>query len=81
MIEREHGKTYQRMMEFALSIQDRPDLILVSTFNEYHENTHIESSLHHGSLYMELTGQFIVRAREKWAAHPSSLKDQAAVCF
>ena len=81
VIEREHGKTYQRMMEFALSIQDRPDLILVSTFNEYHENTHIESSLHHGSLYMELTGQFIVQAREKWAAHPSSLKDQAAVCF
>ena len=38
---------------------DVPDMVLISTFNEYHENTHIEPSRNHGSLYLEMTQKFV----------------------
>ena len=47
------GGTYRRMLSFALSVEEPPDMVIISTFNEYHENTHIESSRDHGSLYVD----------------------------
>ena len=63
---REDGRTYERMINFALSVPERPDMILVSTFNEYHENTHIEASLAHGTRYMDMTRDFIRVGRKQW---------------
>lgn len=65
-IDRRGGKTYWEMFEFALSLEERPDLTLISTFNEYHENTHVEPSRDHGSLYVDLTRQFIRTAKKQW---------------
>ncbi len=65
-IDRDQGETYQRSLDFALSVEERPDMVLISTFNEYHENTHIEPSRNHGSLYMDMTREFIDKARKQW---------------
>jgi len=65
-IDRHSGATYQRSLDFALSVPEQPDLVLITSFNEYHENTHIESSRNHGSLYMEMTRDFIQKARKQW---------------
>lgn len=40
--------------------------MLISTFNEYHENTHVEPSRTHGRQYMDMTREFIHKAREQW---------------
>ena len=66
VIDRQDGTTYRHTMDFALSFPDPPHMVLVSTFNEYHENTHIESSNRHGSLYMDMTKRFVEKARSKW---------------
>lgn len=65
-IDRQKGATYQRTIDFALSVEQQPDLVLVSTFNEYHENTHIEPSRTHGRLYMDMTREFIQKAKDQW---------------
>lgn len=65
-VDRVEGQTYQTMIDFALSVAEPPDMVLVSTFNEYHENTHVEPSRVHGSRYMEMTQEFIRTAKEQW---------------
>ena len=65
-VARDGGETYRTMLDFALSLEERPDMVLVSTFNEYHENTHIEPSREHGSLYLDMTREFISAAKTQW---------------
>jgi glycosyltransferase involved in cell wall biosynthesis len=65
-IDRQQGGAYRRMVEFALSVQDVPDMVLISTFNEYHENTHIEPSRNHGSLYLNMTKEFVQEGKRRW---------------
>ncbi|MBL9125131.1 MAG: hypothetical protein JNG90_15950, partial [Planctomycetaceae bacterium] len=65
-IGREAGHIYQEMIDFALGLDTRPDLALISTFNEYHENTHIEPSRDLGSHYVDLTRKFIQTAKQRW---------------
>ena len=67
-IPRDRGSTYKTMIDYALSLNPRPDQVLISTFNEYHENTHIEASLVHGSLYIDMTRSFIERAMKQWGS-------------
>ena len=43
-IAREATDTYDKMQRACLGLRDRPDLVIVSSFNEFHENTHIEPS-------------------------------------
>jgi hypothetical protein len=47
------------MMDVALALEKRPDMVIVSTFNEYHENSHVEASLRHGDRYVEMTRAFV----------------------
>ena len=63
-VERRAGETYRKMMKFVLSRATPPDMVLVSTFNEYHENTHIEASRNHDTLYMHMTREFIRQAKQ-----------------
>jgi glycosyltransferase involved in cell wall biosynthesis len=65
-IHREGINTYKRMIDFTLSRGKRPHMVIFSTFNEYHENTHIEPSAEHESLYMDMTRDFIKKAKAKW---------------
>lgn len=61
----DNGDTYKQTMNFALQ-QDNPAFIFINSFNEYHENTHIERSKNNGSLYIDMTKEFIKQARSKW---------------
>ncbi len=59
VISREDGSTYQKSINFVRNLSLPPHLVMVSTFNEYHENTHIEPSLQNGTRYIEMTAEFI----------------------
>jgi hypothetical protein len=65
-VDRQQGEAYRRMIDFAVSVPDVPDMVLISTFNEYHENTHIEPSRNHGSLYSQMTQKFIEEGKSRW---------------
>jgi glycosyltransferase involved in cell wall biosynthesis len=66
-IDRQQGATFRRMVSFAYSVQEPPDMVIVSTFNEYHENTHIEPSRNHGSLYLNMTQEFVQEGKRRWS--------------
>jgi len=70
VIDRENGNTYRKMIEFALSHNSAPDMVIISTFNEYHENTHIEPSINFGDRYMKMTREFVGQGRKKWKESP-----------
>ncbi|MGB6066217.1 MAG: glycosyltransferase [Desulfomonilaceae bacterium] len=65
-IPRNSGQTYRAMLDCALALNPHPHQVIVSSFNEYHENSHIEPSLKRGFLYMEMTREFIETARKRW---------------
>jgi glycosyltransferase involved in cell wall biosynthesis len=59
VVPRRDGNVYARSLEFAASLSPPPHFIMVSTFNEYHENTHIELSATNGELYVRMTRDFV----------------------
>lgn len=65
VIPRGDGVLYQRGLDWATQLEPAPHLVIVSTFNEYHENSHIEPTLRHGQRYVEMTRQFIERLRAR----------------
>ncbi len=64
-VPRYDGDTYRRMMSFVESVENEPHLVVISTFNEYHENTHIEPSLRNGMRYVEMTREFVSLIKSK----------------
>ena len=66
IISRDNGKTYKRMLDFSLSIKAMPHMVMISSFNEYHENTHIEPSVNFKTKYMTMTKNFIKQIKTKW---------------
>lgn len=58
-IARNNGNTFREMFKLAKNCQPRPDMIKISTFNEFHENTHIEPTVEQGSLYMDILREYI----------------------
>ncbi|MEM6251686.1 MAG: glycosyltransferase [Cyanobacteria bacterium P01_D01_bin.156] len=58
-IDRDNGQTYRRAIEFIRTLKLPPHLVMVSTFNEFHENTHIEPSIMHGTQYIDMTAEFV----------------------
>ncbi len=55
-IDRANGATYSRT--FDASLDSDPDYILITSFNEWGENTHIEPGTNYGSLYLDLTAHY-----------------------
>lgn len=53
---RENGKYYEETFEAAL--KSSPDWLLITSFNEWWENTHIEPSVNYGNTYLEMTSHF-----------------------
>lgn len=51
-------KTYERMQNSALGLNPAPHYVVVTSFNEFHENTHIEPSEKYGDLYLKSTKAF-----------------------
>jgi len=64
VVDRDGGRTYEEMQRFALELSPAPDLVVVTSFNEFHENTHIEPSDGFGRSYLERTREFAARLRE-----------------
>jgi len=60
-VARSNGDTYARSLRFVESLVNPPDIVIVSTYNEYHENTHIESSSGNGEQYIEMTRESVDR--------------------
>jgi glycosyltransferase involved in cell wall biosynthesis len=61
------GVSFRRMFDFALSLETPPDFIIVSSFNNYRDRTHVETSRNNGGHYLELTQKFIKTARKHWS--------------
>jgi len=64
-VPRDDGATYRRSADFALRQADPPEMLIVSTFNEFHENTHVEPSVNWGRFYVTMTRDLIAEARAK----------------
>ncbi len=60
-IPRDGQMTYDLMQAAALDLDPRPDLVVVTSFNEFHENTHIEPSERHGETFLDATRAFKTR--------------------
>jgi glycosyltransferase involved in cell wall biosynthesis len=58
VIPRNDLKTYEDMQKFALILNPSPDLLVITSFNEFHENTHIEPSEKFGDIYLKSTKIF-----------------------
>jgi hypothetical protein len=56
-------RTYKRLQDACMDRKDVPDLIAITSFNEFHENTHIEPSDSHGKQYIEATRLFSERIK------------------
>jgi len=65
-VPREDGKVYRQMWDTAYTLPQPPDIMIISTFNEFHENTQIESTVSSGSQYLELTRSAIKRGKDTW---------------
>jgi glycosyltransferase involved in cell wall biosynthesis len=57
-IARHEGAAYREGMHFIQKLARPPHLVMISTFNEFHENTHIEPSQRHGTVYADMTREF-----------------------
>ncbi len=57
-IERNEAKTYFRMQEACLDLDTSPELVVITSFNEFHENTNIEPTVKFGHEYIESTRVF-----------------------
>jgi hypothetical protein len=53
------GRTYRVLWEEA--VKAKPDWVLITSWNEWHEGSEIEPSLEDGNKYIELTGDQAVR--------------------
>lgn len=60
-------RTYEHMQQVALDLQPAPDLIVITTFNEFHENTHIEPSHEFGDTFLRATRSFKEALRDRQA--------------
>lgn len=56
---RRDGALYREMWEGAIRL--RPDWILITSFNEWHEGTQIEPSTEHGGKYIDMTAGYAAK--------------------
>lgn len=58
-VRRHDGDLYRAQWEKVL--EARPDWVLITSFNEWHEGSEIEPSVERGTRYLELTGRYARR--------------------
>ena len=52
------------MQQAALALHPVPDFVIITSFNEFHENTHIEPSKKYGDTFLRSTRAFKERLIE-----------------
>ena len=57
--DRKDGQVYRILWEDA--IRAKPDWVLITSWNEWHEGTEIEPSMEYGDKYIKLTGEYARR--------------------
>ncbi len=60
--DRQDGQTYRVLWEEAVKF--RPDWVLITSWNEWHEGSEIEPSFETGERYIQLTGDYAPRFRD-----------------
>ncbi|HDM71026.1 MAG TPA: hypothetical protein ENG58_06400 [Thermotogales bacterium] len=67
-VDREKGKLYEELWKLVLEID--PDLVIITSWNEWHEGSEIEPSEEYGNLYLKLT--------KKWATRWKNEKNRSS---
>jgi len=67
-IPRNNGQTYSAT--FAAALQSEPDWVLVTSFNEWYENSHIEPGVMYGYEYLQRTARLAAQFHA-WRAFPT----------
>ena len=62
-VPRRQGDYYRETWRGAVASQ--PDLIIINSFNEWPEGTHIEPSAGYGNLYLDITRELVTAWRGK----------------
>ncbi|MDK2953374.1 MAG: hypothetical protein PWQ27_757 [Kosmotoga sp.] len=52
-VDRENGKLYEELWKLVLNLD--PDMVVITSWNEWHEGSEIEPSLEYGRKYLEIT--------------------------
>lgn len=52
-VDRENGKLYEELWKLVLNLD--PDMVVITSWNEWHEGSEIEPSIEHGQKYLEIT--------------------------
>jgi hypothetical protein len=63
-VARRGTQTYEKMQKVALDLHPAPDFVVITSFNEFHENTHIEPSKKFGDAFLRSTRAFKDRLLE-----------------
>ncbi len=63
-VTRRGTRTYEKMQKAALDLHPAPDFVIITSFNEFHENTHIEPSKKFGDTFLRSTRAFKERLIE-----------------
>ena len=58
-VERLDGELYRQMWELAIKLD--PDWVLITSFNEWHEGSEIDTSLEYRDLYVKITAEYTFR--------------------
>ncbi|HDM76846.1 MAG TPA: hypothetical protein ENG51_10295 [Deltaproteobacteria bacterium] len=56
VVSRENGELYRRLLSEAIRL--KPDILLITSFNEWHEGTQIEPAEEYGDLYLKITREY-----------------------
>ena len=55
---RRKTQTFEGMQQIALGLNPAPDLVVITSFNEFHENSHIEPSQTYGEAFLRSASSF-----------------------
>ncbi len=69
LADRKDGQVYRILWEDALAA--KPDWVLITSWNEWHEGTEIEPSVEYGNQYIDLTAQYAQPFLQSSANAPS----------
>lgn len=63
IVDRENGKLYEKLWNLVLELN--PDMVIITSWNEWHEGSEIEPSIEEGNKYLELTKKWSSLWKEK----------------
>lgn len=75
-VSRRNGDYYRQTWQGALNSQ--PDMVIINSFNEWPEGTHIEPSVSYGTLYLDITREQVANIGTIIAAQPQDAAGEIA---